>query len=277
MDGTAARRLRDLLEPLAAGSYFGPETLAAYRRLHLDEREGYFCARAAPLGDVSPLVVAAAFGVFRPSTVARHLRSGWSKTTRGEVMRLRETAAQRQLERLLGPAPATVTQVADDLRRAAEQADLAGRPLFAALLSAEWPRTAWARLWRAADLLREHRGGAHISAWSTYLDAVEVNVMTALWLERDVDEQLAVRGWTPADVDAAQVRLAARSLIADGRLTKRGVALREEIERETDRAERAALEALLSSPQVLSQLQLWSRSILRSREYPAHRRRPAHT
>src|SRR5438128_8811539 len=47
---TAARRLRNVVEPIAAGVYFAPEARDRYRGLGLDFFEGYFCSRGACLG-----------------------------------------------------------------------------------------------------------------------------------------------------------------------------------------------------------------------------------
>ncbi len=53
------------------------------------------------------------------------------------------------------------------------------------------------------------------------------------------------RGWTQEDWDAASGRLCARGLLdEEGELTPEGVALREEIEAETDRLDRAPYEHL---------------------------------
>ena len=45
-----ARRLRDLVEPIAAAVYFAPEAQSRYEALGLNYFEGYFCSRSAGLG-----------------------------------------------------------------------------------------------------------------------------------------------------------------------------------------------------------------------------------
>ena len=47
--------------------------------------------------------------------------------------------------------------------RAVRQADVVGRPLFAANQALRWPDEPVAALWHAATLLREHRGDAHVA------------------------------------------------------------------------------------------------------------------
>ncbi len=62
-----ARKLRDLVEVVAASVYFLPEARAAYSELGLpDFGPAYFASRGACMGQVPGEVVTAAFGVFNP-------------------------------------------------------------------------------------------------------------------------------------------------------------------------------------------------------------------
>ena len=81
-----SRRLRDLVEPLAANVYFAPEARAAYQHLGIEDYgAGYFTSRGACLGHVPGHVVAAAFGVFNPDVVVPAVAEGWSKTDVGSI------------------------------------------------------------------------------------------------------------------------------------------------------------------------------------------------
>jgi hypothetical protein len=76
-----ARRLRNAVEPVAAGVYFAPEAHAAYAALGFagspisqdgvarPDLKGYFTSRGACMGQVPGEVVAAAFGCFNPKVV----------------------------------------------------------------------------------------------------------------------------------------------------------------------------------------------------------------
>src|SRR5437763_265886 len=64
-----SRRLRDLIEPLAANVYFAPESLENYKALGLSYIPSYFRSRSACMGDVTGEVVVATFGVFNPAIV----------------------------------------------------------------------------------------------------------------------------------------------------------------------------------------------------------------
>jgi hypothetical protein len=97
-------------------------------------------------------------------------------------------------------------------------------------------------LWHAATLLREHRGDGHLAALAAAeLDGLEALVthtatgkgMTPKWI-------FSTRGWNREEWEAATDRLRGRGLVDDaGELTERGVALRDGIERETDRLDAA--------------------------------------
>jgi hypothetical protein len=86
--GRRTRRLRNLVEPIAAVVFFAPEAQAAYVRLGFPAPRGeedgiplfdwgaYFVSRAACMGQVRGEVVAAAFGVFSPAWVVREIEKG---------------------------------------------------------------------------------------------------------------------------------------------------------------------------------------------------------
>src|SRR4051794_41828906 len=89
-----ARRLRNAVEPVAAGVYFPPEAHAAYEALGFDpspvsqdgvarpELKSYFTSRGASIGQVAGEVVAAAFGVFNPNVVVPAGPAGVQNTPR---------------------------------------------------------------------------------------------------------------------------------------------------------------------------------------------------
>ena len=91
----SARRLRNAVEPVAAGVYFAPEAHAAYEALGFDpspaaaqkddisrpELTSYFTSRGACLGQVPGELVAAAFGCFNPKVVVRASRQGGRSPT----------------------------------------------------------------------------------------------------------------------------------------------------------------------------------------------------
>jgi len=241
-----ARTLRDVTEPLAAGVYFAPEAHRGYEALGLDYFEGYFCSRSACLGAAPWSVVCAAFAAFNPAAVEPAVTNGWSKTTPEPMLDARLAGATTQLERLAGPATdaAGVERATEILVAGTDGVDRSGRALYAGLSILPRPTTPFGALWRAADLVREHRGDGHIAAWMPHVDSTEITVMTEHAWGIPPRTYVYTRGWSEADVDAAYERLTDRGLIADGVLTDAGKELRSHIERTTDESTKAVIDRI---------------------------------
>ena len=240
------RRLRDAAEPLATISFWAPEVNDRFAALGLDFLTGYVWARSAPMGEPSAPVVAAAFGVFEPALVGDLYEQARRTASRADVLAAREQGAAEGLRAVLdGVDDAEVAGAVAALRRATDRAaqDVAGRPLFAGLVSLPWPADPFAQLWHAASLLREYRGDVHQAAnVAAGLSAVEMNLVTELWVGWEPRAYTATRGWSPEAMTGAEEALQRRGLLAGDRLTADGRALRDEVERRTD----AAVEPLLA-------------------------------
>ncbi|HEY5858062.1 MAG TPA: hypothetical protein VIW24_29560 [Aldersonia sp.] len=278
-----ARRLRNAVEPVAAGVYFAPEAHAAYAALGFagspvtqdgvarPDLKAYFTSRGACLGRVPGEVVAAAFGCFNPDVVVAAVAAGWQITTREAVLSAREHAATDMLRRVLGDAPEGLDRVTELLRRAAAAAPWPGRAIHAGLRSLGFPDHPLGALWRAADLVREHRGDSHVISWAVGgADAVEVLLLTEQWWGLPARAYTPSRGWTAADMDAGVDRLTRRGLMTGGeRLTDAGRAFREEIEVRTDQLERPLLDALGDdADELIEHLDAWSEAIIAAGSYP---------
>ena len=242
-----ARRLFDRLEPVHAVTYFAPEARAAlddlgYRGFWM----GYFAARSAPLGPVSPEVVTAVFYNFAPARVAKALPAAWEIAAPATVLQVRQESATTALRRYGCTDPDRVATAASLLSRAARQAPMEGRPLFAANLALAWPQDPLSQLWHATTLMREHRGDGHVAVLAALgISGRQSNVLHAaadrvpremIMRSRDYDEQQWQR-----HVD----ELADRGLLdSSGTLTAAGTQLKAEIEERTDRLALAAFDAL---------------------------------
>jgi len=234
-----ARRLWQALEPVHAVTYFAPEPQAACQELGTRGFwMSYFAQRAAPLGAAPPELVAALFYNFHPGLVARAVPDVWAVATPQRFLQVRLAAVDAALRRLLGPGligSAELAEAAGTAREAALAAPTAGRALGAANQALDWPEPAHLVLWHAQTVLREQRGDGHVAALLTAgLDPVEALVLFAADTEVGGDYLRTVRGWSEAEWAAATERLAARDLIADGRITPAGTALRAEVEAQTD-------------------------------------------
>ena len=267
----AARALRNVTEPLAAGVYFAPEAHDGYTAVGLNYFEGYFCSRSACLGAAPWGVVAAAFAAFKPAVVQTAVTAGWEKATPAQLLTARERGATAQLERLIGELaePAAVERATEILFDMTDGVDPSGRALFAGLSVLDRPTSPLGALWRAADLVREHRGDGHIAAWIPYLDSTEITVMTELAWGIPARSYVFTRGWSEPEVDAACARLSDRGLIADGALTTAGTELRDHIEATTDLATRAVMERLGDRhAELIDLLTPWSGAIVDGGGYP---------
>lgn len=279
-----ARRLRNAVEPVAAGVYFAPEAHAEYTALgfhagpSLASRDGiarpelksYFTSRGASMGQVPGEVVAAAFGVFNPQVVVPAVAAGWQVTHREAILSARERGAIAMLQRVLGDQPEGLGRATDLLRRAAAAAPWAGRPIHSGLRSLGFPGTPLGDLWRVADLLREHRGDSHVISWAVGgADAVEVLLLTEQYWGVPARSYAPSRAWTDADMDAGFDRLQRRGLMDGEQITDAGRAFREEIEVRTDELERPVLDALGDDlDELLTHLDAWSEAIVSAGSYP---------
>ena len=127
-----ARRLRDLVEPIAAAVYFAPEAQSRYEALGLNYFEGYFCSRSAGLGAAPWRAVSAAFAAFKPAIVERAVTGGWQKTSPEDLLQARLDGARDQIVRMAGDQ-ATFPAAADLLLELSDGLDMSGRMLFAGL------------------------------------------------------------------------------------------------------------------------------------------------
>jgi hypothetical protein len=234
-----ARRLWQALEPVHAVTYFAPEPRAACQELGTRGFwASYFAQRAAPLGAAPPELVTALFYNFHPGLVARSVPGVWAVAPPRRFLEVRLAAVDAALRRLLGPGligSAGLAEAAGTAREAALAAPTAGRALAAANRALDWPEPAHLVLWHAQTVLREQRGDGHVALLFTAgLDPVEALVLFAADTDLDGEYLRTVRGWSEGEWAAAAERLTARGLVAAGRATPAGAALRAEVEARTD-------------------------------------------
>ena len=125
-------------------------------------------------------------------------------------------------------------------------------------------------LWRASDLVREHRGDSHVISWAVGgADAVEVLLLTEQYWGVPARSYAPSRAWTDADMDVGFERLQRRGLMNGEQITDAGRAFREEIEVRTDELERPLLDALGDDlDELLEHLDAWSDAIIDAGSYP---------
>jgi hypothetical protein len=251
---TVSRQLWNLIEPIASSVYFVPEVHERYEALGLPPwGAGYFCSRAACMGEVPGPVVAATFAVFDPAIVMPAVEEGWAKTTAPALTAARLDGQRAALSRMVDAKwldPERQGRATELMVRAADAAAWTGRPLFAGLRSL--PALAVdddpiGAFWRAADVLREHRGDSHVLAWSAmHVDPVEITLLTELWWGQRVGGYVRTRGWSPDTIEAGIESLRRRGFV-DGTppaFTEAGEQLRTVIEELTDQGQTEVVAAL---------------------------------
>ena len=260
-DATVASRARTLaanLEPCIGQVYFSPECHSAYEALGFGPSPGkadgvalpdgpaYFTSRGSLMGQVVPQVVASTFAVFNPAVVEPCVQFGWGITDAPTIFAARRAGAVAQLRRILGEHPVGLERAVELLDRAVAPLNVEGRALFAGLCS-QWddPADPLTRFFHRGDQLREYRGDAHTASWtSACLDAIEIGLLTELYLGLPLRSYIRSRAWSDEQLEAGLARLTARGWIDGRAFTTAGRAAREDIELNTDYQLRAAIEAL---------------------------------
>ena len=237
-----ARSMWTLFEPIHAVTYFAPQARAAFERAGLRGFwRGYFAGRAAPLGPASAAVVTASFFNLSPAFVARAIPGVWELISPEEALSVRAAGAAESLGGLLAGLETEAAAGADLLWRVLDGLDCPGRVLAAANAALPDPgdgaSPAFARLWQAATVAREHRGDGHFAALAAAgFDGCEAVVMRC-GLDLRREDMQPIRGWTDEQWDDAQARLADRGLLTwDGKLTDAGLDAHAAIEDATDLA-----------------------------------------
>ncbi|MFJ9467523.1 SCO6745 family protein [Streptomyces caniferus] len=247
----AGRTCHNVVNPFHSTHYFAPELAAEMARAGIENRSAaYFACRGAAMGAVGPGTITATFYNFKHDLVAEHVPDVWTVTTPAAVLDGRLRAVDATLRRLLGKEAVESPEMAEAARlalRATEACTRRARPLYAAHADLPVPEAPHLAYWHAATLLREHRGDGHLLALlDAELDGLEALVThTASGRGMSYKGVMATRGWSEEDWTAAQERLRSRGLLdAEGELTEEGVRLRKDLERRTDRLDRAPYEHL---------------------------------
>ncbi len=207
---------------------------------------GYFAARSAPLGIAPPELVTAVFYNFSPQRVAKALPTAWQIAGPEAALRARQNSAVAALRRYGLKEDENVSAAAELAGKAARQAAVDGRPLFAANRALPWPDNPLAALWHATTLLREQRGDGHVAVLTASgISGRECNVLHAAADRVPRDYLARTRDYDDTEWHHHEQRLADRGLLdADGSLTAAGRELKDHIESSTDALGLSALEAL---------------------------------
>ncbi|RZT84022.1 hypothetical protein EV383_0855 [Pseudonocardia sediminis] len=236
-----ARRMFELLEPICLVTYFADESDDALAALgHRTYWDGYFAARAAPLGRVSAQIVHAAFYSFADGEAARHIPSAWETVPPEVSFDAWRRGSAASVRRILGDDLADspgLARAAELVTRAATSAPTNGRVLYAGWRTLPVPTDPVTRLWHSATMLREHRGDGHVATLlGAGIGGAEAHVLTALDMGIHPPESFGRIHHLPKDhLAEVMAGLRERGLVdADGRFTDAGRETKQRIEALTD-------------------------------------------
>jgi hypothetical protein len=263
-----ARRLRDAFEPVAMHAVWSRQTNEALAALGLNFLTGYVWGRGSALGEPAAAVVVSSFAVFEPGLITTLYEEARGKVGRTELVETRDEATGASLRQVLGDTD--VSGVVSTLRRGIDAADGTGRPMFSGLASQPWPEDPVGQLWRACDIIREHRGDTHIAASvAAGLDPVAMNILTELYVGLPLYAYSASRAWPQETLDATADQLRGSGLLEGDRLSKEGRRLREDIEVRTDAGQRSVVNAIGSDlDDTVAKLEAWSAACVEARAFP---------
>jgi len=263
-----ARRLRDACEPLAMHAVWSRMTNERLAAQGLNFLTGYVWGRAASLGEPPASLVVAAFAAFESGFLSSVYEEARGHLSRADLLAIRDEATMASLQKILGGED--VTFAVATLCRGLAVADGCGRALFSGLRSLPWPEAPLGQLWRACDMIREHRGDSHIAAYITAgFDPVAMNILTELDVGMPLGSYTATRGWSPDVIASTAARLQTQGLISDGALTPEGLRVRDEIEERTDAMEQPIIAAIGSDfAPLVEQLDRWSAACIAAAAFP---------
>ncbi len=216
--------------------FWDPGAVARYDKLGLPGPLGYIAARAAPLAPAGPDATIAAFGSISPLGIRLAFDLVAQHTTFDEVWDARSAAV---LEGLRAYAPAILEplrELGPQLWPVVEQLPTVGRVLFGAHLRMARPDDAVLSGWHAVNCLREWRGDTHWALVAAAgLDGIEASILHNAWLGYERDWLPNSRGTAPDDLERAWRSLENKGLVRGDQVAPAGIALRQQLEDETDR------------------------------------------
>jgi hypothetical protein len=197
---------------------------------------GYIAGRCAPISGAGPDAVIAAFGSISPIGIRAVLDLLDGPERFAHLWSRRDEAVAEGLRTHAPDIVEPLVELGPELWSVVEQLPLIGRVFFGAHLAMPRPGDPLLSGWHAVNCLREWRGDTH---WALVvaqgLTHAEASILHNAWLGYEDGWLATSRGTSPEDVEAGWAALEARGLAADGVVGPEGIALRQQIEDDTDR------------------------------------------
>ncbi len=235
-----ARRGSRSVQTTIGWIFWDPGAVARYEALGLPAGLagplGYIGARCAPLAGAGADAVIAAFGSISPVGIRATFDLLGTPERFEEVRAARDEAV---VEGLRQHAPSIVEPLVAHgpaLWDVVEQLPVLGRVLYAAHLALPRPEDPLLSGWHAVNCWREWRGDTH---WALVvaagLDHAEASILHNAWLGYEPDWLAQSRGTSLDDLEAGWAALQAKGLAEDRTVVPAGIALRQQLEDDTDR------------------------------------------
>lgn len=274
-DAGPARRLRDGIEAIGMHAVWSRSVHEMLAGHGLDFFGGYLWGRAASLGDPTGAVVAATFGAFEPAMIGGAFEAAHPLVSRARLLADLDVAVGASLRAILGDDD--VSGVVAALRRAVDNADGTGKPLFSGVRELGWPDDQHTALWRACLALREYRGDAHIAVYvAAGFDAVRMNILTELWAGYGIGEYSGSRAWSAERTQQAVASLQRDGYLDGEAITERGRQVRDGLEAATDRLCQPLVNAIgADADHVIGHLKAWGDACIAAAAFPPDPRKLA--
>ncbi len=197
---------------------------------------GYIGARCAPLAPAGPEAVIAAFGSISAFGIQAVFEVLGDRARFADLWAARNEAVAVGLAQFAPAIIEPLIEYGPELWAVVEQLPMIGRVFYGAHLAMPRPTDPLLSGWHAVNCLREWRGDTH---WALIVGAglthPEASILHNAWLGYERDWLAKSRGTTPEDIDAGWAALTRKGLVAGDEVRPEGVALRQQIEDDTDR------------------------------------------
>ena len=230
------RRNSRAVQTMVGWIFWDPGAWRRYEALGVPEMLGYIAARATPLSPAGPDAVIAAFGSLSPGAVRFVFELVEANTTFAEVWSARDEAVIEGLNEFVPDILSPLADLGPLLWPVVDQLPTVGRVLFAAHARMARPTDEVLSGWHAVNCLREWRGDTHWALVAAAgLTGIEASILHNAWLGYERDWLPTSRGSNPDEIAEGWVTLKRRGWVAQGEVTPPAIALRQQIEDETDR------------------------------------------
>jgi len=216
--------------------FWDPGAVRRYGSRGIPAGLGYIAARSAPFAGAGPDALSAALGsisndairiIFQLLDTPERFMDLWRDRNEAVGEGLRSYAPEI-VEPLLHFGPLLWPVI--------EKLPLVGRPFCASHLALDIPRDPVLSAWHAINFLREWRGDTHWDIVAALgLSGGEASILHNEWLGYEDDWLSLSRGNTPTEIDEAWRSLESKDLARSRHVTPAGLALRQQLEDETNR------------------------------------------